>query len=250
MLNKFTRIALFMFAVLPNIALADTCTDTSIEFVEIPAGDTYIQDPLGTDRTPLRVDISVPAFCIMVNEVSVQMYTQCITAGACDPLRGDQSDPTLPVHSVEFNEVLGYIHWLSDETGRDYRLPSEAEWQRAALADSENIYPWRVWLDIGRPNIFSNGIVPVGETDVNPFGVRDMIGNVAEFVGDCPTRNVLEIPTDGSAFLHDSCSRVSIKGGDYSSPNFLLTPIGRPGLPRVMSSPQIGFRLARQSAQN
>jgi sulfatase modifying factor 1 len=97
-----------------------------------------------------------------------------------------------PVTLVTFADALGYCGWPSERIARDVRLPSEAEWERAARGGLEGRrYPWGDDADLSRANYLPDpglkryrGTRPVGSYAPNPFGLYDMAGNVWEWVAD------------------------------------------------------------------
>ncbi|MCB1319713.1 MAG: formylglycine-generating enzyme family protein, partial [Leptospiraceae bacterium] len=113
-----------------------------------------------------------------------------------------------PVINVNFNDAEDFAQWLSKKTGKNYRLPTEAEWEYAARAETQTSYWWGD--DIGDNNAVCDGCgsrwdkartAPVGSFKANGFGLHDMTGNVSEWVQDCLNRNYNNAPADGSAWL-------------------------------------------------
>jgi iron(II)-dependent oxidoreductase len=102
-----------------------------------------------------------------------------------------------PVTGVSWSDAVAYCQWLSRETGRKYRLPSEAEWEKAAswepvqagAASGRKLrYPWGAEFAVERCNVLESGIGATtpcdryGDPGASPYGCRDMIGNVQEWV--------------------------------------------------------------------
>ena len=95
-----------------------------------------------------------------------------------------------PVVGVSWFEAVAYCRWLSKQTGSDFRLPTEAEWEKAARGSDGRIYPWGNTWEAGRCNSEETGLkrtTPVGQypTGASPCGALDMAGNVAEW---CATK--------------------------------------------------------------
>jgi formylglycine-generating enzyme required for sulfatase activity len=92
-----------------------------------------------------------------------------------------------PVTNVSWHDAIAYCEWLSQKTGRDYRIPSEAEWEKAARGTEGLIYPWGNEWDSERCNSWESGpggTTPVGDYSPkgdSPYGVADMAGNVWEW---------------------------------------------------------------------
>ncbi len=225
------------------------CDSDFLEEAYVPAGEVGIATPpmSDTEKPSIGAVIAVSGFCISVNEISARLYSLCVDDDACVPLREGQIDPELPVHSVTYDDVLSFINWLNKATGHEYRLPSEAEWQHAALGGIDDPFPWRTEGRLPQANIFSDKLVPVGTTSVNEFGVRDMVGNLIEYVADCFTLNVEQLPTEGAPFVDHDCETRLAKGGYYSAPSYGLSPYFRFPLPSYFGSPQLGFRVVRKT---
>ena len=134
--------------------------------------------------------IAVSAFFIMRYEATVAEYEACVDAGMCNAPPADpdcnydiNGRDDYPVNCVNWNDAHAYCSWLG------LRLPTEAEWERAARGDSLSLYPWGddapTCTDAVLDTCF-NGTQPVGTLPdgISPFGIGDMVGNVSEWVGD------------------------------------------------------------------
>jgi formylglycine-generating enzyme required for sulfatase activity len=88
-----------------------------------------------------------------------------------------------PVTGVSWHDALAYCAWLSKETGRRYRLPTEAEWEKAARGTDRRRYPWGEAWDDRCANVGRQETTPVGQHPLgaSPFGCQDMLGNVEEW---------------------------------------------------------------------
>lgn len=95
-----------------------------------------------------------------------------------------------PVTFVSFNDATAYCEWLAKSTGKPYRLPTEAEWEKAARGTDRRIYPWGTEFDANYCNLEESGIqgtTPIGQYAPNgdsPYGCTDMCGNVWEWCSD------------------------------------------------------------------
>ena len=130
-----------------------------------------------------------------------------------------------PVINVNWHDAKDYAAWLSEQTGKRYRLPSEAEWEYAERAGTETVYSCDggVW--------YTEQTSPVGSFELNAFGLYDMHGNVNEWVEDCEHDNYEGAPSDGSAW------GLGPRGALVPASFFGLTPSDR--------SRGIGFRLVQ-----
>ena len=96
-------------------------------------------------------------------------------------------DERLPVVGVSWYEAAAYCRWLGEATGRAFRLPTEAEWEKAARGSDERIFPWGDRFDAARCNVRAGGLgrtLPVGRFSPagdSPYGCAEMVGNVSEW---------------------------------------------------------------------
>jgi len=196
------------------------------------------------------------------------------------PVNKDWNDPGFqqtdrdPVVCVDSADAEAYVAWLSQKTGKQYRLLSEAEWEYSSRAGTTTA---RYWGDqIGRDNAnygsddagnpFADGrdqweyTSPVGSFAPNKFGLYDMLGNVSQLVEDCwhgrydiyGETTFVRIDdiskyanNDGSAWREPLCaSHVTRGGGWFNRPGSIRSAARRPE-PLILRLPTIGFRVAR-----
>jgi formylglycine-generating enzyme required for sulfatase activity len=175
-----------------------------------------------------------------------------------------------PVVCVNWHDAVAYTEWLSQLTGKSYRLPSEAEWEYAARAGSTTRYPWgdeaaaactqANIADLGlvtlggfkRPNddMFpcTDGVVftaPAGRFGANAFGLHDMIGNVWEWTADCWMHHYELAPTDGSPFTGGTCAQRVYRGGSWGAFPWHSRSALRMGEAPDWRNRLKGFRVAR-----
>ena len=91
-----------------------------------------------------------------------------------------------PVVNVSWHDAMAYGRWLTDETGQVYRLPTEAEWEKAARGCDGRTYPWGDTFEKDRCNTWEGGMGRTTPVDsfsdgVSPYGVMDLVGNVWEW---------------------------------------------------------------------
>jgi len=171
-----------------------------------------------------------------------------------------------PVVCVSWNDVQAYIEWLNDETGKRYRLPSEAEWEYAARGGTHTEY----WFGSNSADLCAYGNVadqtrsstdsswtnkaacsdgywfaaPVGSFKSTWLGLKDMHGNVWEWLQDRSHGDYKGAPTDGSAWENGWDSRRILRGGSWLNP-----PVDSRTAYRLRDLPDqrlynAGFRLA------
>jgi formylglycine-generating enzyme required for sulfatase activity len=130
-----------------------------------------------------------------------------------------------PVINVSWHDAVAYCVWLSEQAGRQYRLPTEAEWEYAARAGTQTRYWWGNEIGEGNANCDGCGsqwdnrqTAPVGSFKPNPFGLYDTAGNVMEWVQDGWHTDYRGAPADGSEWREsaDTARRV-LRGGAWNS---------------------------------
>ena len=198
--------------------------------------------------------VSVPAFAMSIHEVTIAEYAKFARAtGRRMPKTGDLDQASYPVFFVSWNDAVEYSKWLSAQTGKSYRLPTEAEWEYAMRAGSATAYPWGRKLGRDKAHCFAceTGLdqrrpTKVGRFDANAFGVYDLAGNVEEWVYDCYNKNYQGAPDDGSVFEGGDCSVRVVRGGAYSSGPKALRSSARNKFQYDSGNDSIGIRIVRE----
>jgi formylglycine-generating enzyme required for sulfatase activity len=197
--------------------------------------------------------VTLDSFWIDRTEVTNAMYALCIRAGAC-PVQGFMSTPVplewysieqvadKPVTSVTWFDATAYCTWAG------VRLPTEAEWEKAARGTDGNTYPWgefapspeRMGMNVGAPTELV-GSHPLG---ASPYGVLDMAGNTRQWVADffsetyystSPALNP-QGPPDGPEHV--------IRGSVWLSSNYELATYFRNRFEPTATTNQLSFRCA------
>lgn len=164
--------------------------------VYIPEGTFRMggMDPdVQRDEEPVH-NVTLKPYWMDKLEVTNAMYTLCVQAGACELPQTLKSETRQSYfNNPEFNDYpVVYVTWLQAKTYCEWagrRLPTEAEWERAARGDDFRTYPWgdaRPDSSHGNFNYFVGDTTRVGNfpAGASPYGVLDMAGNVAEWVAD------------------------------------------------------------------
>jgi formylglycine-generating enzyme required for sulfatase activity/uncharacterized caspase-like protein len=220
-----------------------------------------------TDEEPPH-PVDVNAFWIDQTEVTVRMYYLCVEEGVCkEPTSkesythssyyGNGDYDNYPVIYVDWNMAKTYCEWV------DRRLPTEAEWEKAARGTDANIYPWgnefdglRVnfcdkncafdWADKSSDDGFAD-TSPVGNysNGASPYGALDMVGNVWESVSSLyqPYPYSAE---DGRENLNSSDARV-LRGGSWLDDDGNVRSAVRLRFGPTLSNDNIGFRCSRSA---
>ena len=226
------------------------------EMVSIPGGTFRMGDLSGDgadDERPVH-SVNVPPFRLGKYEVTFGQWDACVADGGCGRYTPDDRGwgrGNRPVINVSWDDVQGFIDWLNDKTGENFRLPTEAEWEYAARAGSTTAYSWGNSIGSNRANCndgcgdrWSN-TAPVGSFSANAWGLHVMHGNVWEWVQDCWNDSYVGAPTDGGAWTLGDCSRLVGRGGScYDGPKDSRSS-ARYGFPRSSQRSGVGFRLAK-----
>ncbi len=181
---------------------------------------------------------------------------------------GEEADLKLPVIHVSWDDASAYTAWLTENTNRTYRLPSEAEFEYSLRAGSLTDYWWgegapedvvsnvtgvrdrsasgRHWTDgFKRYKDGHWGPAPVASYIPNAFGLYDMGGNVSEWVEDCWHSTYVQAPADGSAWVNPGCNRRVLRGASWSSAPEQARSASRISAGATSRFSRVGFRVVR-----
>lgn len=247
------------------------CADTP-ELIRLQGGRFLMGEQSNTGTAyerPLR-EVTVGEYAIGKYEVSFDEWDQCYHAGACAKQVDDEGwgRGKRPVINVSWVDAQQYVHWLSEKTGRKYRLLSEAEWEYAARAGTSTRYSWgdgAEWacsnanvLDLTgfaqHPNwrwlaSCDDGhahTAPVGSFPANPWGIHDINGNVWEWVQDCWHNDYTGAPATGAAWISDGeCEKRVNRGGGWGNNPRSMRSASRDADNAESYSNAMGFRVAR-----
>ncbi len=198
--------------------------------------------------------VHVKPFAIGIHEVTIAEYRRFASATARkQPHTGDLDPERHPIFFVSWNDALAYVQWLSSQTGKTYRLPTEAEWEYAARAGTSSAYWWGRELGEGKAHCFAceTGLDPraptrIGRFAANLFGLFDTAGNLQEWTYDCYHANYEGAPTDGSVFEGGDCKYRVVRGGAFSSGPKGLRCAAREKFPADAANDSIGIRVVRE----
>lgn len=218
----------------------------------IPAGSFTMGSEHRSDEQPIHEVRIARDFALGVYPVTVGEWRQCVDAGGCR-FRPDQAQAEdLPVSGLSWDDALEYARWLSEVTGADYRLPSEAEWEYAARAGTTTDYWWGDGPGDALANCTDCGSrwdgrqpSPVGSFQPNPFGLYDVHGNVWEWTEDCWQGDYRNAAGDGSAYTERHCIEGVQRGGAYSLEAEYMRVSRRFRYDRDVRYNLSGFRVAR-----
>ncbi len=209
---------------------------------------------------PSRVVTIDHRFAIGTREVTHEQWQACVDDGACrayTPPDHDWGRRKQPVVSVSHADAQAYTSWLSDRTGHNYRLPTEAEWEFAARAGGSEPFAFGERVTSRRANFngnypylneksaFRGRTTPVASFQPNAYGLFDMHGNAWEWTSDCWTDTHAGAPDSGAARVTGDCSRRVLKGGAWNTGAWRLRSAHRIAKPVNAREYDTGFRVAR-----
>lgn len=267
------------------------CTDCP-QMVVIPPGRFRMGSPSSEegrydDEEPQHYVMLRSAFAVGKYEVTKAQFARFVqesghsTDDGCRTLNGDkwemdaskswrnpgfsQSDND-PVVCVNWNDAKAYTQWLTKQTGKSYRLLTEAEWEYAARAGTTgprywgkndndscryaNVADTSAKITYKFDNTFDcrdgfAATAPVGSFQPNAFGLHDMLGNVWEWTEDCKNEKYAGAPADGSVWIADYCFRRVLRGGSWNDFPRDVRSATREGLGPGTRNFINGFRAAR-----
>ena len=240
------------------------CPDCPI-MVLIPAG-SFIQgspdsEPESVDSERPQRTVNVPAFAMGQTAVTFDQWDACVADDGCMHVPDDlgMGRSNRPVINVNWNDAQQYVAWLSNSTGRNYRLPSESEWEYATRAGTTSRFNTGDCIATDQANfdgrtpaqgcptgIYRGQTTPVGSFAPNAFGLYDTHGNVFDWVQDCWNDSYNGAPTDGSAWMTGDCNSAVVRGGSFAHGGSWLRSAHRGGRnPRGARVSAYGFRVAR-----
>jgi formylglycine-generating enzyme required for sulfatase activity len=222
--------------------------------VALPAGaftmGSNSSDP--SEKPAHPVTIGAP-FAIGKYEVTVQQWSACVSAGACQKVALAANTPgNAPVRDVSWDDAQQYVKWLTATSGKPYRLPTEAEWEFAARGGAATRYWWGEDMAAGKANCKDcgqpwniDGPASVGAFSANPYGLHDTSGSVWEWVADCWHNNFKDAPSDGRLWDQPNCRVRVIRGGSWREGAAYMVASTRFRYDASVRQSQNGFRVAR-----
>jgi formylglycine-generating enzyme required for sulfatase activity len=229
------------------------------ELIQVPAGSVVMGAPDGnrgdsTERPQHKVTLSKP-LAVGRYPVTRGEYLACVADKVCKaPGNAEfKQDDTHPAVMVNYQDAQSYVGWLSQKTGKHYRLPSEAEWEYVARGGSNTAYPWGDTIGVKNSNCGDCGskwdnfsTSPVGSFKPNGFGLYDVVGNVWQWVADCYHATYQGAPADGSVWGTTGCNLHPTRGGAWNENSEDSRLSSRRGVFAQARNYDIGIRVVRE----
>lgn len=157
---------------------------------------------------------------------------------------------------VSWEDAQAYVEWLSQTTGEQYRLLTEAEWEYVARAGTRTAWYWGE-AESGQCRYANGGdtaapcsdgypnTAPAGSFEPNALGLYDVLGNVWEWTADCWNDSYSDAPDDGSEWQTGNCSVRMLRGGSWLTAPSTLRSAQRGRTHAGNRHTDLGFRVAR-----
>jgi len=225
--------------------------ETPSEMVEVPAGWFWMGQNAGPGSSRPQRRVYVDAYSIDRTEVTRSDFADFIDSGSLPDSDWAAADlrtyPDLPMTGVIWIEADHYCRWAGK------RLPTEAEWEKAARGTNRKRYPWGNLWNQKRANTLESGIgevIKVGSIPANasPYGAMDMVGNAAEWVADTFDSRYYTYAPDHNPTGPDTVTDHVLRGGSFATPREYANVYFRDSSHSVRPNPRVGFRCAQTTA--
>jgi formylglycine-generating enzyme required for sulfatase activity len=230
--------------------------DRGVPMAYVPAGVFPMGNDRGSaDEQPIH-PVNLDAFYIDKFEVTNAFYEACVEAGACPPVKKKSSATRsnyydsrryirFPVIFVDWNMAQTYCEW------REARLPTEAEWEKAARGGTNVIYPWGDTPDCNLVN-YGNCLgdtsgVTIYDLGQSRYGIYNMAGNVWEWVSDWYADDYYRPARQDNPQGPDRGTEKVLRGGSWREDYQEMRSVNREAEKPAYSSNTIGFRCAKDA---
>jgi sulfatase modifying factor 1 len=223
--------------------------------VRIPEGWFLMGSEIGQDNERPVHRVWVNEFDVAVCQVTHAEYEQFIAARhRRKPLHWDDprfSNPDQPVVAPSWFDAVAYCEWLGQITGRRYRLPAEAEWERAARGGLEQkLYPWGDDPPESLANYatrWKSGPERVGMAERNAYGLFDIGANIHEWCSDWFCADYYVVAAERNPQGPPRGSRRASRGGSWRHHTKVSRCAARSSIPPEFQYADYGFRVARDA---
>ncbi len=230
----------------------DLGNSVTLDLVAIPGGTFMMGSPVGEgyDKEKPQHRVTVPAFLMGKYPITQAQYQQVMGTNP-SYFKGDDR----PVERLSWDDAVEFCQRLSQHSGKEYRLPTEAEWEYACRAGTTTPYYFGETISTDLANYDGNytyanapkgeyrqQTTSVGQFPPNAFGLYDMHGNVREWCQDDWHDSYNNAPNDGSAWGSEAGSIKVMRGGFWFNRPHACRSASRFNLTRDIRDSSIGFR--------
>jgi formylglycine-generating enzyme len=220
--------------------------------VQIPAAWFLMGSSSGQDCERPIHRVWVDTFHLAATQVTNAEYERFLRVTSAPPppfwQDANLNHPEQPVTGVSWYEATHYCEWMSSQTGRAYRLPTEAEWEHVARGGREQeTFPWGEETPQSLPNYatrWQTGPEPVGRYAANAFGLYNMCDNVHEWCSDWYDANYYAISPERNPRGPESGQRKASRGGSWRHHIKVARCSARSSIPPDFQYADYGFRVA------
>ncbi len=218
----------------------DLGNGVELEMVAIPGGEFMMGSPEGEglDNERPQHNVTVQPFALGKYPITQAQYQQVMRKNPSSFKGGDR-----PVECVSWGDAEEFCQRLSKQTGKEYRLPSEAEWEYACRARTTTAYYFGDTITKELANYEGSETTAVGQFSPNAFGLYDMHGNVWEWCEDNWHDNYEGAPNDGRAWVSGKGSIKVFRGGSWRLPPYDSCSVCRGSYRRDDRNYNVGFRV-------
>lgn len=229
--------------------------------VTIPAGWFLMGCAAGRDALSQESEwpvhrVWIEEFLLAAYQVTNSDYARFVQSTGC-PAPPFSRDPNLnhpqqPVVAISWHEATRYCKWLSASTGKKFRLPTEAEWERAARGDRKHaLYPWGDTPPQSLPDYaercaahWNTGPEPVGRGEANGYGLYNVCDNVHEWCSDWYSPDYYAISPERNPRGPETGQRRASRGGSWRHHIKMSRCAARSSIPPEFQYADYGFRVA------
>lgn len=215
----------------------------------IPPGEFLMgHDQWRKHEKPVHLVQISQQFAIGQTEITQQQWKSVM---GVNPSRHSKCGEECPVDWISWLDIQKFLQRLNAKTGKNYRLPSEAEWEYACRAGQiheqcgGNDLDAVAWYLKNSLHAGKTGPSPVAHRRENAWGLFDMSGNVSEWTADCWNPSYEGAPSDGSTWTSGDCTMRPLRGGSHDFTSFLINAANRGRAKIEDRSSSVGLRVAR-----
>jgi formylglycine-generating enzyme len=231
--------------------------------VSVPEGWFLMGCDAGQDNEKPVHRIWVDEFLLAACQVTNAEYERFLRDTGSQPPQfwsdADFNHPQQPVVGVSWHEAVRYCEWLSARNGRPFRLPTEAEWERAARGGNKNeeaLFPWGDAPPQSLPGYadrcqtyWKTGPEPVGQAESNGYGLYNMCDNVHEWCSDWYSASYYSISPERNPRGPETGERRASRGGSWRHHIKISRCAARSSIPPAFQYADYGFRVACEPLQ-